>query len=80
MLVEIACKLTQEKSNSRSSKEKESIIDVDHLELSLDVPSEKTSSRPSKIMDISLDEIKKALDSDRKKDEEKDVQVIWYIV
>lgn len=61
MLIEIACKLTQEKKSLR--KKKEAIVDVEELELSLDVPLEKQPPRKSKTMEISLDDIRKVLEN-----------------
>lgn len=79
MLIQIACKLTQDKKKSKSKKDREAIVDVDNLELSLDVPSEKpASSRPSKVMDISLEEIRKALDSDMDKDNDETIKVMGH--
>lgn len=68
MLIEIACKLTQEKKSPR--KKKEAIIDVDELELSLDVPLEKHPPRKSKTMEISLDDIRKVLENANDEEDE----------
>lgn len=69
MLIQIACKLTQDQ---KSSKEKEAIIDIDQLPMSLDVPSEKKRPRRIQTMNVSLEEIKKVL---QKKNEEQDSNI-----
>lgn len=72
MLVEIACKLTQDK---QTVKEKEAIVDIDQLEISLDVPSEKSHYRRTKPMDISLEDIRKVLEHVKKENGETDIKV-----
>lgn len=72
MLVEIACKLTQDKKNV---KEKEAIVDIDQLEISLDVSSEKTHCRRTKPMDISLEDIRKVLEHVNKENDETNIKV-----
>lgn len=68
MLIEIACKLTQNKEDTETKKQKEVVIDIDDIELSLDVPSVKTLDIRSKVIDVSLEDIKKVL---VQKDEDK---------
>lgn len=63
VLIKIACKLSQDTENLEIQKKKEVIVDVNHLELSLDVPNEKIASRKAITMDISLDQIRKTLEN-----------------
>lgn len=70
MLIKIACKLTQEQNNSETRRQKDSVINVDQLQLSLDVPAKNSLHRRTKTMEISLEEIRKVLQNAN--DEEKD--------
>lgn len=72
MLIDIACRLTQDK---KTEKEKEAIVDIDQLEISLDVPSEKTHCRRTKPLDVSMEDIRKVLDVSKENDQ-KDIKVI----
>lgn len=76
MLIKIACKLTQEQDKSKTSRKKESIVDLDHIELSLDVPSGKNLYRQSKPMEISLEEIRKVLENTDNRDKDENIKVI----
>lgn len=73
MLIKIACKLTQD---HKSPKQKEALVDVEQLEISLDVPSEKTHSRRSETMEISLNNIRKVLDDVKEENENEDIRVM----
>lgn len=72
MLIDIACKLTQ---NKKTVGGKDAIVDIDQLEISLDVPSEKTHCRRTKPLDVSLEGIRKVLDVNKENDH-KDIKVI----
>lgn len=80
MLVKIACKLTQKHENRESLKQKEPIVDVSDLNISLDVAPEVVPCRQTKIMEISLEEIQKNYNSTNIGHLDREIRVSTYFI